>query len=40
MSDIDKLSRADFIIENNNNSLLIPQIIKIDNILRDDGKVW
>jgi dephospho-CoA kinase len=40
MSDIDKLSRVDFIIENNNISLLIPQIIKIDNLLREDGKVW
>ena len=40
MSDNQKVKLADYLIENNNTSLLIPQILKIDKIIREDGKNW
>ncbi len=38
--DNEKIKLADFIIENNANNLLIPQILKIDKLIREDGKTW
>ena len=40
MPDIEKLNKADFFIENNNQSLIIPQILKLDKLIREDGKNW
>ena len=40
MTDIEKVKNADYLIENNDNSLLIPQILKIDKLIREDGKIW
>lgn len=40
MPDFEKIKRADFIIENNGEHLLIPQILKIDKIIRENGKTW
>lgn len=38
--DIEKVNMVDYIIENNNERLLIPQIIKLDKLLSEDGKDW
>ncbi|MEI7523168.1 MAG: dephospho-CoA kinase [Mariniphaga sp.] len=38
--DNEKIKLADFIIENNADNLLIPQILKIDKLIREDGKTW
>ncbi len=38
MADFEKVILADYIIENNENSLLIPQILKIDQQIREYGK--
>ncbi len=35
-----KRSHADFILENNNRNLIIPQIIQIDKNLKENGKIW
>ena len=40
MPDFEKIKRADFIIENNVEHLLIPQILKIDKLIRENGKTW
>ena len=40
MTDIEKAKKADYIIENNNQCLIIPQIIKLDKLIREDGKNW
>ena len=40
MPDIEKVKKTDFIIENNNQSLIIPQILKLDKLIREDGKNW
>jgi dephospho-CoA kinase len=40
ISDLEKMSMADYILENNEKKLLIPQIIKLDKVLKDHGKVW
>ena len=40
MTDQEKMKLADFILENNEKNLLIPQIIELDKVLRDYGKVW
>ncbi len=40
MADSDKIKKANFIIENNADSLLIPQILKIDQLIRENGKTW
>ena len=40
MPDIEKINRADYLIENNNQSLIIPQILKLDKLIREDGKNW
>ena len=39
MPDHEKISMADFIIENNEKQLLIPQILKLDKLFRDHGKI-
>ena len=38
MKDIQKVQMVDFIIENNNQKLLIPQVIELDNLIRQDDK--
>ena len=38
MPDIQKIKLVDYIIDNNNKELLIPQIIKLDRIIRADDK--
>jgi len=40
MADSEKIKKANFIIENNADSLLIPQILKIDQLIRENGKTW
>lgn len=40
MPDIDKIKKADHIIVNNENCLLYPQIINLDKLFREDGKIW
>ena len=40
MSDKEKIGLADYILENNNKRLLLPQIITLDKRLREDGKIW
>jgi len=38
--DIQKIKMVDFIIENNNEKLLIPQVLKLDKLIREDNKNW
>ena len=40
MNDKGKIKLADFILENNNNQLIIPQILKLDKILKSKSHVW
>lgn len=40
MSDIEKRNFADFIIENNDNQMIIPQILKLDTQLKLKNHVW
>ena len=40
MPDIQKIKMVDYIIENNNEKLLIPQIIELDKLIKEDGKIW
>jgi dephospho-CoA kinase len=40
MHDTEKRELADFIIENNDNQLIIPQILKLDQILKSNSHVW
>jgi dephospho-CoA kinase len=40
MKDADKIILADFIIENNDNQLIIPQILKLDQFLKSNSHVW
>lgn len=40
MPDDQKIKMADYIIENNNEKLLFPQIIELDELIRRDGKNW
>ena len=40
MSDIEKVKKADYLIENSNQTLIIPQILKLDKLIREDGKNW
>jgi dephospho-CoA kinase len=39
MSDEEKIPLADFIIENNEKQLIIPQIVHLDKIFRNNGKI-
>jgi len=39
-SDSEKMQLADFIIENNDNQLVIPQIIKLDQLFKSNNHVW
>ena len=38
MPDIQKVKMVDFIIQNNNEKLLIPQVIELDNLIRKDDE--
>jgi len=40
MPDIEKVDRSDYVIENNNAGLIIPQILKLDKLIKEDGKNW
>lgn len=40
MPDIQKIKMVDYIIENNNEKLLFPQIIELDKLIRSDSKNW
>ena len=40
MTDSEKIKKADFIVVNNQDDLVIPQILKIDKLIREDGKNW
>jgi dephospho-CoA kinase len=40
MKDADKIILADFIIENNDNQLIIPQVLKLDQFLKSNSHVW
>ncbi len=40
LNDDQKIQMADYLIENNNDKLVIPQILKIDKIIREYGKIW
>ncbi len=40
MKDAEKVKLADFIIENNDNQLIIPEILKLDQFLKSDSHVW
>jgi len=39
-SDDERIKLADFVIGNNDDELIIPQIIEIDKKIRAYGKVW
>jgi dephospho-CoA kinase len=40
MSDTEKKGLADFVLENNDDQMIIPQIIKLDQILKSNSHVW
>jgi len=40
MKDADKIILADFIIENNDNQLIISQVLKLDQFLKSNSHVW
>ena len=40
LNDDQKIQMADYLIENNNDKLVIPQILRIDKIIREYGKIW
>jgi dephospho-CoA kinase len=40
MPDTQKIKIVDYIIENNNDKLLFPQIIELDKLIRSDGENW
>jgi dephospho-CoA kinase len=40
MQDQEKVRMADYILENNERKLLIPQIIELDKVFKEHGKVW
>jgi len=40
MPDSQKIKIVDYIIENNNEKLLFPQIIELDKFIRSDGENW
>jgi len=39
MTDILKIKMVDYTVENNNEKLLFPQIIELDKLIREDGKI-
>lgn len=39
MPDEEKISLADYVLENNEKQLLIPQILELDKLFRDHGKI-
>ena len=40
MSDKEKIELADFVIKNNDNQLIIPEILKLDQFLKSNSHVW
>ncbi|HWS01403.1 MAG TPA: dephospho-CoA kinase [Prolixibacteraceae bacterium] len=40
LSDSEKMKMADFIIENNDDQMVIPQILKLDQIFKSNSHVW
>ncbi len=40
LADKDKIRLADFVIENNDNQLIIAQILKLDQLLKSKSHVW
>jgi len=40
LKDKEKIKMADFLIENNDNQLIIPQILKLDQLLKSKSHVW
>lgn len=40
MKDSDKMKFADFIIENNDNQLILPEVLKLDQLLKSYSHVW
>ena len=40
MNDAEKQKLADFVVGNNDNQMIIPQIIKLDQILKSKSHVW
>lgn len=40
MPDTEKVGLADFIVENNDNQMILPQILKLDQILKSKSHVW
>jgi len=40
MPDSQKIKIVDYILENNNEKLLFPQIIELDKLIRSDGENW
>lgn len=40
MKDAEKIILADFIIENNDNQLIMPQVLKLDQFLKSNSHVW
>ncbi len=40
MKDAEKIKLADFVIENNDNQLIIPQVLKLDQIFKSKSHVW
>jgi dephospho-CoA kinase len=40
MPDTEKMRLADFIIENNDDQMILPQVLKLDQILKSKNHVW
>jgi dephospho-CoA kinase len=40
MNDAEKQKLADFVVENNDNQMIIPQIIRLDQIFKSKNHVW
>jgi len=40
LSDNEKIHMADYIIENNQENLLLPLIVQLDKLIRENGKNW
>ncbi len=40
MPDADKMGLADFVVENNDNQMILPQILKLDQIFKTKSHVW
>jgi dephospho-CoA kinase len=40
MDDAKKIALSDFVIENNDNQMIIPKILELDNLLKSKNHVW